>query len=651
MLKNILKGTIFTSEQMQEVIELSHQRSKSYGIDRKERRPDHVKLSSEELEVRKFANKDILEQVTAAIEEFYDLMSPDDFIFGFADNDGYILYLAGSDGPTKNSADRNFSPGYRWTEKDVGTTATSLCLRFQASIQLNDKDHYCRQAHGYISSAAPIFGQHGMLLGAICVVGDSNLVHPHTLMMITSAARSIERHMRLLRHNKEMSLYIGFLDSVIEASGTGLITLDKELRIRKINRQGKRILQSNDLEGRPVSTLGNLNIDIKNIYKSPNNWKNRECHIQDNAKDIHIFYSAQPVVSKDKKLLGAVIDFTEFNNIRKLVDKISGTKPFFTFNSLIGTSPLFLEAVKLAKRASQSNSTVLLLGETGTGKELFAQAIHNGNTQTDQPFVPINCGAIPGELLESELFGYVEGAFTGALKGGRSGKFALASGGTILLDEIGDMPHDMQVKLLRVLQTGEIQPIGARKVLQTDARIIASTHVDLTEAILHNRFRQDLYYRLNILQIRIPPLRERGAEDIKALANYFLAKTSQKQQFTTDALDALTSYSWPGNIRELENTIQRALHVCDNKTITARDLGLSGQSSKDDKIPPGTLQEMEQKMISAILTATEFNMAETARRLGISRATLYRKVKQYQLEIKQQGKRKKSEQRRKKQHN
>ncbi len=626
------KGSFPPNEQMRLLIDQSHKRSKEYGIDREKRNFDHAKLSQEELTERRGKNREILEVISATIKEFYELMSPDDFLVALADSDGYILLLDGSSSIKKISEARNCSPGYRWTEQDVGTTAISLCLKAKIPIQLNDKDHYCKQAHGFTSSAAPILGQQGVLQAVLVVSGDNRLVHPHTLMMITSAARSIERHMRLLRRNKEMSLYIGFLDSVIEASGTGLITLDKELRIRKINRQGKQILQSNDLEGKPVSILGDLNIDLKNIYKSPDNWKNREYHIRDKDRDIHIFYSAQPVVSKEEKLLGAVIDFTEFNNIRKLVDKISGTKPFFTFNSLIGTSPLFLEAIELAKRASQSNSTVLLLGETGTGKELFAQAIHNGNAQSDQPFVPINCGAIPGELLESELFGYVEGAFTGALKGGRSGKFAMANGGTILLDEIGDMPHDMQVKLLRVLQTGEIQPIGARKVLQTDARIIASTHVDLPEAILHNRFRQDLYYRLNILQIRIPPLRERGADDIRLLANYFLAKTNQKQHFTTGALDALTSYSWPGNIRELENTIQRALHVCDNKTITTRDLGLSGQSSKDDKIPPGTLQEMEQKMISAMLTATEFNMAETARRLGISRATLYRKVKQYQLE-------------------
>lgn len=626
-------GVIPTNEQMREIIVQSHKRSESYGISRDERGSSHSKLSDAELEQRRVENRDLLEQIKETIDEFYEFMSPNDFSVGFADKDGYVLEIAGSELFLKNSVERQFSPGYRWTEQDVGTTATSLCLKLQIPIQLNDKDHYCRRAHGFISSAAPIFGHKKALLGVLCVVGSSRLVHPHTLIMITSAARSIERNMRLLRRNKEMSMYIGFLDSVIEASGTGMVTLDKELKIRTVNRQGKRIFRSVNLEGRPISSLGDFDLDLQSIHNNPEQWKNRECVVKSGNRDIHLFYSAQPVVSKEQKLLGCVIDIAEFSNIQKLVNQISGTKPFFTFDSIVGSSAPFLEAIELARRASQSQSTVLLLGETGTGKELFAQAIHNGEAPSDKPFVPINCGAIPGELLESELFGYVEGAFTGALKGGRPGKFALAKGGTILLDEIGDMPHDMQVKLLRVLQTGEVQPIGSNKVVRTDARIIASTHVNLAEAVKNNKFRQDLYYRLNILQIRIPPLRERGPKDITALANHFLRKAGQKQQLTRDAVEALSSYPWPGNIRELENTIQRALHVCDAKNITADDLALAIRPGSKNT-PSGTLAEMEKNMISTALSGTGGNMAESARQLGISRATLYRKVKQYQLEKK-----------------
>jgi len=632
MEKTILKGAIPTNEQMEWIIYESHKRSEEYGINREERVANHVNLSSPELEARKIVVKDLLEIVTATIEEFYELMSPDDFMVALADSDGYILHFDGSKAIKSTCVDRNCSPGFRWTEKDVGTTAISLCLKMQVSIQLNDRDHYCKRAHGLTSSAAPIFGQKGVLQGILVISGDTRLVHPHTLIMITSAARSIERYMRLMRRNTELTTNTGFLDNVIESVGTGLLTLDNKLFIRKINRQARQILKSDELVGKPVSVLGDLNLDITSIFKKSNIWQNREYSIQNGETDIHFVYTAQPVLSNEDEPIGVVLNITEFSNIRKLIDKISGTKPFFTFDSLVGTSPAFLESIELAKRASQSDTTVLLLGETGTGKELFAQAIHNGASKTDKPFVPINCGAIPGELLESELFGYAEGTFTGAQKGGRSGKFVLADGGTILLDEIGDMPHNMQVKLLRVLQTGEVQPVGARKALQTSARIIASTHINLSKAVSQSRFRQDLYYRLNILQIKIPPLRERGAEDIQAIASYFLKKHNPTLKFAPDALAKLISYSWPGNVRELENTIQRALHVCDSKKITTKDLGFTNQSMVHQHGTQGTLLQMEQKLISDTLEKTKSNMAETARRLGISRATLYRKVKQYGVE-------------------
>jgi len=625
-------GSIPTNEQMKSVIESSHKRSEAYGVSREERVADHACLPPSQLELRKIAVKDLLEIVTSTIKEFYELMPPDDFMVALADSDGYILNFDGSEAIKAKCIDRNCSPGYRWTEEDVGTTAISLCLKMQVSIQLNDRDHYCKRAHGLTSSAAPIFGQHGVLQGVLVISGDSRLVHPHTLIMITSAARSIERHMRLMRRNTELTTNTGFLDNVIESVGTGLLTLDSELFVRKINRQARKILKSDDLVGKPISVLGDFHLDIISIFERPDIWKNREYRIQNGKKDIHFVYTAQPVLSGDNKYLGVVLNITEFSNIRKLVDKISGTKPFFTFESLIGTSSAFLESIELAKRASQSDTTVLLLGETGTGKELFAQAIHNGDNNPDKSFVPINCGAIPGELLESELFGYAEGAFTGAQKGGRSGKFVLANGGTLLLDEIGDMPHDMQVKLLRVLQTGEVHPVGGQKVLQTSARIIASTHINLSKAVSQNKFRQDLYYRLNILQIKIPPLRERGAGDIMAIADYFLKKNNPIFEFTPDAISKLISYGWPGNVRELENTIQRALHVCDSKKITTKDLGLTSRPSVGENGPQGTLQQMEQKMISDTLNETQSNMAETARRLGISRATLYRKVKQYQID-------------------
>lgn len=625
------RETIPSSAQMQEEILASHQRSLAYGISREKRNENQVKLSPGELEDKRERNNKLLAVVSAHIAEFYELLSPDDFMVAYVNSDGYILHLAGSEAIKIVFAERNCSPGYRWTEKDVGTTAISICLKRQFSIQLNDQDHYCIRAHGFSSSAAPIFGKEGSLAGVLVVSGASILIHPHTLIMITMTARSIEKHMRLLRRNREMSLYSSFLDRVIESAETGILTVDKELRIWKTNRKGKQILKQQHLDGKPISVLQGLNLNLEDIYLHPGHWKEREACLQIDEQDIHFYYSAKPVVSQNDELLGAVMVFEEFSDLKKLADRISGTEPFFTFDHLIGDSKPFREAIDLAIRASQSSSTVLLLGETGTGKELFAQAIHNGGKRRQQSFVPINCGAIPNELLESELFGYVDGAFTGASKNGRPGKFELADGGTILLDEIGDMPHNMQVKLLRVLQTGEIERIGAQKVTRTNARIIAATHVDLQKAIALNQFRKDLFYRLNIIEITLPPLRERGLEDIEALALHFIKRYGLGTPLTGGALDKLVRYEWPGNVRELENTIQRGLHLCDSGKLRAAHLGIQSKSLCALTAKPGTLRDMEQKLISTTLHECRRNMARTAKSLGISRATLYRKVQDYGL--------------------
>jgi transcriptional regulator of acetoin/glycerol metabolism len=626
MQEEMIIGGIPTAERMKREIEKSHRRSKSYGISPEERNISQKKLSPLELAGRRHHSGHLLEVVIAHIEECYELLSPDDFMVAFADADGFILHLAGSDEIKRKFAQRNCAPGYRWTERDVGTTALSLCRRLTCPIQLNDKDHFCRRAHGFTSSAAPIFGRHESFAGVLVVSGAGSKTHPHTLIMVTMAARSIEKHMRLLRRNSEMSLYIGFLDRVLETAGTGLMTMDNDMRIWKINRQGKEILKAGDVDGQPLSVVRGLELDLDDIARNPDKWKDKEASL---PGDVHFYYTVQPVLSEHQEKLGAVMVFEEFSTVRKRATRISGAEPFFMFDHLIGSSPSFTEAVKLARKAAKTASTVLLLGETGTGKELFAQAIHNGSPRRRQPFVPINCGAIPGELLESELFGYVDGAFTDAHRGGRPGKFELANEGTILLDEIGDMPPAMQVKLLRVLQTGEIQRIGARKTMLTDTRIIAATHVDLNEMIELNRFRKDLFYRLNIVQIILPPLRQRGAGDIEALALHFVARYGEHTVLSTEALRALITYDWPGNVRELENAIQRAMHLSGGGTIRAEHLGLQRRPATRAAGAPGTLKEMERRLINDTLAQRAGNMARTAKSLGISRATLYRKVEEY----------------------
>jgi transcriptional regulator of acetoin/glycerol metabolism len=623
---------LLNQEQMRTEILASHARSAQYGVCRLKRSPDQTKLTPAALETRRAEKKEFLDLTAEYIDEIYEMLPPDLFIIAVVDSDGYILQVSGSDAIRALFEERNCSPGYRFTEREVGTTAIGLCLRIQVPIQLNDKDHYCQQAHRFTSSASPIFDPGGELMGILVVSGRSDLVHPHTLIMVASAARSIERQNHLLQQNKAMSEFTGLLSGVLESAETGVLVLGNDQRIWKTNRRARQILKQENLEGRPFAVLKGWQIDLERVYRDPASLKGKECWLQVEDQLIHLAYSAQPILSDQDRRLGAVLVFEKVGTIRKLADKISGGKAYFTFDHLVGEAPNFKKALDIAKRVAKSNSTVLLTGETGTGKELFAQAIHNASPLRDNPFVPINCGAIPGELIESELFGYADGAFSGAMKGGRPGKFELARGGTILLDEIGDLPLQLQVKLLRVLQTGEIQPIGKDSVVKVDTRIIASTNANLLEAIEQNHFRKDLYYRINIITITIPPLRDRGPDDIMALAQYFIKKYNPRFRLAPDALDALSAYNWPGNVRELENTIQRAIQLNKNGTIRAEDLNVKQSPAAAIPLPQGSLQEMEKMMVTATLRRTHFNMAEAAKILNISRATLYRKVKTYQIE-------------------
>jgi len=312
----------------------------------------------------------------------------------------------------------------------------------------------------------------------------------------------------------------------------------------------------------------------------------------------------------------------------------------YTFASFIGSSLAVLEVKRQARRAAQSGATVLLLGETGTGKELLAHAIHAGSTRAERAFVSVNLAAVPETLLEAEFFGVAPGAYTGADRKGRDGKFRLADGGTLFLDEIGDMPLALQAKLLRALQDQEVEPLGSNQVIKVDVRVIAATSRDLRKLAAEGRFREDLYYRLNVLPIRLPALRERP-EDLEALAESLLegiaVRTGMPQrELDPSALAVLASYPWPGNVRELRNVLEQAAMFTDNPRLGSVDfasiLPVPAGASAPDSPPrplrplPQLIAEIERSSIESALAATGGNKASAAKLLGISRATLYERL-------------------------
>mgnify|MGYP000851934390 FL=1 len=328
---------------------------------------------------------------------------------------------------------------------------------------------------------------------------------------------------------------------------------------------------------------------------------------------------------------------TEIHLYKNQLREMYGAK--YSWDNIVGKSEKMAQAKFIGKRASNSVSNVLILGESGTGKELFAHAIHNDSPRSFSPFVKVNSAAIPSELLESELFGYEEGAFTGAKKGGKIGKFELANGGTIFLDEIGDMPLKMQAKLLRVLQEKEFERVGGNKVIKVDVRVIAATNKDLKKLIQEGKFREDLYYRLNVMTIEIPPLRERQ-EDIEELVKVLLKKLSDQlgkyvSNISDKALEYLLAHSWPGNVRELENVLERAINLTDSDTILPVHLPVyitqSSRKPIDGPVRPlkDIIEDVEKEAILRCLEYTEGNKLKTAELLNISRSSLYNKMEKY----------------------
>jgi transcriptional regulator with PAS, ATPase and Fis domain len=327
---------------------------------------------------------------------------------------------------------------------------------------------------------------------------------------------------------------------------------------------------------------------------------------------------------------------------KKELQKVYGT--YYGFNNIIGKSKPIRQAIELGKKAAASNSQVLILGESGTGKELFAHAIHEASTRCDQSFVSVNCASIPNELFESEFFGYEPGAFTGANRKGKIGKFEIAHGGTIFLDEIGDMPLNLQIKLLRVLQEKEIEPIGASKPRKVDFRLISATHQEIESLMGEKKFRLDLYYRINLVTIRLPPLRKIKT-DIPLLVNRFLEDLGGKGRafrMSDEAMAALMAYDWPGNVRELKNVVERATIVCRDNHIRPADLPLSMQDrltppkAGDNRIATfpdlkSLMEETEKQAITDALGLAGGRRAEAARILGIHRTGLYQKMQKYKL--------------------
>jgi len=556
------------------IIMKSWERCRSHGIDPYTKFGKEV-LTGIELKKRLDRHCNLIRVAVPFMQLLIDTCG-EGFKVLLVDKEGYVLEMLGDPELLALCEQDQIGKGANVSERVMGTNTLGTVLVERTPMQVAARENYCQVFHDWTSSGAPILDPNGRLIGALGICGHYSKVHPHTMGMVVAAVKAIENQLQLEKVHDELKKAHDFSKAVMESITEGLITVDQKGNVNWINAAGGRIMgvEPKDYIGHALHELGSALMSMQEVLYE-GSFSDREIVLENKRGRFHFIMTAQPI-KNESEIIGAVSTLREIKDVHRLVTNMVGAKARFTFDNLIGDSEVFQKVCAMARKAAASNSTVLLQGESGTGKELFAQAIHNASMRAQGPFVAVNCAAIPRELIESELFGYEEGAFTGARRGGCSGKFELASGGTVFLDEIGDMPLDLQVTLLRFLQEKQVTRLGGRKVIPVDVRIIAATNRDLKTGIQKGEFREDLFYRLNIFSITIPPLRERQP-DISLLANYFASKISRHQgkallNINPAVMARLTSYPWPGNVRELENALERAINVAAGEQILVEHL-------------------------------------------------------------------------------
>jgi PAS domain S-box-containing protein len=631
-------------------IAASWNRCRMRGMDSNQE-PASLRLTGKELENRLKASLSMVRVAYPFMNRIAAFVSSNWPVF-LSDSKGYVVSVTGeSELPQVPAV--TLEAGTLWSEQQQGTNAISLVLDDKKPCQVIGTEHYLKAYHGLAGAAAPILSSEGAFLGILGVVGPKDAFHPHTLGMIVASSAAIENQLELERATEQ-------LYSVVQAMSDGLIAVNNDGVITHMNHVAGRIFGLKPMAciGRRADEIFRDSIPLLQVIKTGREgFNDRELAVTLNNRRVHVTLTSRPICSQQGRVFGIVLTCREMKSVQRLVTRMVGAQARFTFSELIGEDPGFLEKIDMARRVARSDSTVLLVGESGTGKELFAQAIHNASPRRDGPFVAVNSAALPRDLVESELFGYEEGAFTGARRGGRPGKFELASGGTLFLDEIGDMPLETQSSLLRVLQDKQVVRIGGHTPIPVQIRVIAATNKDISRLVKEGHFRLDLYYRLSVVNVSIPPLRDRG-EDILLLTKYFLQRFAKQRgldfiEMTSEVKNALMSYSWPGNVRELENVIEQANHLLEGNTLELRhfpgkisgraEQGISSPVPSVRSVLPAdmcscsgrirSLDEVERETIMNAVALSEGNVSSAARRLGVGRTTLYRKLDKYDIDL------------------
>jgi len=614
----------------------SHDRSVKYGIDSRQRTSKKM-LDEKELDALIKSKQELVAVAEPFMNQLYTFVKDSQFLVILTDEDGCILNVIGNEDMLQKAHSTYLIPGAYMGEEYIGTNGMGTSIIEGYPLQITGNEHILELLQGWTCSGAPIRDPEGKITGCIDLTGNVELVNSHTLGMVAATATAIEKMLSLKRYSEIIEADNMYVEGIINSLPSAIFTADLQGRIRHFNEFSYGMLgyERDEFINIDCSRLIHGWPKIVERLSKKENILQEDVEVSLKANKNEVNLSAYPIFGSDGNTKEIVFVLKDVKKMRRLANKVTGSLAVYTFDKIIGESPTFLQTVAFAKKIADSKSTILLMGESGTGKEVFAQSIQNYSNRRDEPFVALNCGAIPKNLIESELFGYVGGAFTGAKSEGHPGKFEIADGGTLFLDEIGEMPYELQTSLLRVIEEGTVRRIGGNREIPVDVRIIAATNKNLKGEVEKGNFRKDLYYRLNVLPLRLPPLRERK-EDIPLLIDYFMERKSRrlnkkKVNISASTMERLQNYDWPGNIRELENFVELIINTESIPGEISPETIVKSAASETKKIL--SLAEVEELHIRSALEEVSYNISRCAELLGISRNTLYRKLELYRIDV------------------
>ena len=595
-------------------------------------------ISGSKLKRLTATNKSLIEIAKPIMEMIEISVKGTGFLTTLSEKSGYVLLVLGQSDILEMAHRNYYLPGCSRSIQHAGTNGIGLCLQEKKPIQLTGCEHFRVKHHDWTCSTAPILNSRGNILGTITLSGHSYGRHQHTLALVTAAAKSIETQLREYELIEEKQLLDSLVSSIFDSITDGLIALDSNLSITHMNSQSQKMLSINMENALGHRLDGIIQSDETLLSALRTNYRisNKEIDFNCNGDPRTFVCSIDPIQDASNQILGKIITLVKKRDVINITKKFGGNYAKYEFGDIKGNDANLKKQVELAKITAKTNSRVLLFGESGTGKELFAQAIHNHSDLREGPFVALSCATIPHDLFESELFGYRQGAFTGARQDGMIGKFELAHNGSLFLDEINALPLNIQAKLLRVLQQQEITRLGDTRSIPINVRVIAATNTDLLDEVENHNFREDLYYRINVIEIIIPPLRSRKG-DIDLLIDIFIDRLCQKlainkSEISNELLDILRAYEWPGNVRELENCLERAVTLSQGDTIQKQHLPIRIVKKLNRKGNDSTsIQDSYKSMIINALKRCDGNASQAARELNIARSTLYRKMEEFAI--------------------